>query len=351
MLVIPPIAITDALLISSSVVEVAAPLYVPGTTYTLNAEVSIAGIAGLMTVYRSLQNDNSGHPPASSPTWWVSRGDTYQAYSAGVTYPLGDRVNDNTNHIIYESLAAGNLNNPLSNEIKWLPVGPTNKWAMFDTLRNAPSIAPSSITVTIAPGVRFDAIALMGVVANSATISINSGGAVFYAQTIDLNTRETFDWYSHFFKVFGTRPSVALFDIPPVTDAQITVTLTATSGNVKLGALVLGSKVFIGDVQYEAESDIVNFSSVTRDTFGNNVMVRRRNIPKTIQNIWLDKPLVNVVRELRAALDQTPAVWSGIIDNTDGYFESLLILGFYKRFSINLKFVLHAVISLELEEI
>jgi hypothetical protein len=351
MVVIPPLTITDAILVSSTVVEVAPALYGAGTTYALDATVSIAGSAGLMTVYKSLQNSNTGHTPASSPTWWISIGTTYQAYDSGVTYALGDMVNDNTNHLIYESLAAGNLNNALSNEAKWLLVGPTNKWAMFDTKRSSATVAPSSMTVIITPGERIDSLALMGMVANAAVISISVSGSVIYTQTIDLNAREVVDWYGYFFKKFSTRPSVTLFDLPPVTDGVITVTLTATSGNVALGALVVGSQVYIGDVQWEAEDDIINFSSVTRDAFGNRSMIQRPNIPKTIQSIWIDKSRVNTVRDLRRDLDQTPAVWSGIIDNTNDYFESLLILGFYKRFTINKKSHTHAMISLELEEI
>jgi hypothetical protein len=43
------------------------PAYAGGTTYTLGQQVWSAGVA-----YQSLQNGNTGHTPASSPTWWVA---------------------------------------------------------------------------------------------------------------------------------------------------------------------------------------------------------------------------------------------------------------------------------------
>lgn len=352
--VIPPLDITDAMLTSSTVVETAPAAYNPATTYALDATVSVAGSAGLLTVYKSLQNGNTGNTPASSPAWWTNIGTTYQVYSGATTYADGDRVIDATNHLVYESLVNSNTGNALTDTSKWLEVGPTNKWAMFDFLRNTATVQPSSMTVVITPGERVDAIALLGLVANSVTITVTSSGSTVYTYTEDLDTREVFDWYDYFFQPFSTQPSLALFDLPPYTNAVITITLTATSGNVECGACVLGLYEYIGEVQYEAESDVLNFSTVTRNfdgTTNTSQMVQRLNVPKTIQNIFADKSRVNRIRALRDSLNATPAVWAGLDDSDDGYFEALLILGFYKRFSINLRHPQHAVISLELEEI
>jgi len=307
--VIPPLTITDARLTSSTVSE----------------------------------------PDAGSPS-------TEPVYDAGTTYALGDLAISTTTHLRYESLAAGNIGNPLTDTTKWLELGPTNKWAMFDLLRNTATTAPASIEVVITPGVRVDSIALLAMVADTVMVEMHSAvgspSELYYSYTQDLSTREVFDWYDYFFQLFTTQASLALFDLPPYTNGVITVTLTKSSGDVECGACVLGSYVYIGQVQQEAESDVLNFSTVERDfAGGTSLMVQRRNVPKTIQQIWLDKSRVNAVRVLRDALNAIPAVWSGLDDSANGYFEALLILGFYKRFSINLKLPEHAVISLELEEI
>lgn len=349
--VIPPLAITTAMLTSAGAYEIAPAAYASGTSYSLNADVSVAGAAGLIAIYRSLQNANIGHTPAISPTWWKVLSTTYQVYSGGTTYAQGDRALDTTTHRVYESLAGSNLGNVQSDETKWKDVGPTNPWAMFDVLRNTATVQASALTAVITPGVRIDSLALLGLAATSATISMTSGGVTVYTVTINLNLRIVLNWYDYFFAAFRTQESIALFDLPPYSNGVVTVALSNTGGNVECGACVMGMKQNIGDVQYEAESDVLNFSTVTRDADGTAEMVQERNVPKTISSIYLDKRFVNQVRALRDALNGTPAVWAGIDDDGDDYFEALLILGFYRRFTINLKLPLEAVISLELEEV
>lgn len=274
---------------------------------------------------------------------------------SSVSYAVGDQVIRTTTHRIYECTSAHTSAAspvPENNPTQWLEIGPTNRWAMFDTLRNTATIKASTVTVVITPGQRVDSLALLGVVADTVTVSMTSGATLVYSHTESLIYREVFDWYDYFFNPFLTKPSVALFDLPPYTGGVITVTLTVATGNVECGACVIGAAEFIGDVQYEAESDVLNFSTVTRDFAGGvATIVQRRNVPKTIQSIVVDKVRVNRVRKLRDDLAATPAVWAGLGNSSDGYFEAMLILGFYKRFSINLRHPEHAVISLELEEI
>lgn len=351
MRVIPPLEITDARLISSTVIESSPSLYNGATAYAVDNTVSVAGSAGLITIYRSLQGSNTGNSPAISPDWWVNIGTTYQTYSGSTTYALGDRVINDTTHLIYESLSAVNVGNALSNTASWLLIGPTNKWAMFDTLRNTATIAPNSISVVVNPNSRIDSLALLGLIADTVTLDVSRLGASIYSKTVNLVKRDVFDWYDYFFKEFISNTSMADFDVPPYLDDSIAITISRATGDVQCGALVLGQQVYLGDVEYEAESDVLNFSSVTRDEFGNSSLIPRRNVPKTIQTIWCNKDRVNTIRYLRDSLNATPAVWSGLDDDNDDYFESLLILGIYKRFTINLKYPQNALISLELEEI
>ncbi len=274
---------------------------------------------------------------------------------SSVSYVLGDQVIRTTTHRIYECVAAHTSASspvPEDNEVQWIEIGPTNKWAMFDTLRNTASVQAGEITTVLTPGRRVDAIALLGLVADEVTVSMTSDAVEVYSRTESLIYREVSDWYDYFFAPFRTKPSIALFDLPPYTGGVITVELIKDTGDVECGACVAGSAEFIGDVQYEAESDVLNFSTVNRDSFGGiSAIVQRRNVPRTIQSIFVEKARVNRVRALRDDLAATPAVWAGLSNSSDGYFEAVLILGFYKRFSINLRHPEHAVISLELEEI
>src|SRR6185436_13148020 len=102
--IIRPAPINDSTLVSSSVPETTPAAYAGGTTYALGDTVSVfTGTAAV--VYRSLQNANTGHTPASSPTWWQEIGTSYATYAGGTTYGLDDIVVSAT-HREYQSLQA-----------------------------------------------------------------------------------------------------------------------------------------------------------------------------------------------------------------------------------------------------
>lgn len=353
MRVIPPVAITDAMFTSSTVVETAPAAYVGATTYAINNTASVAGAAGLLTVYKSKANGNLGNTPASSPTWWDNIGTTYQVYSGAATYALADMVIDPATHLVYRSRVANNIGNALSDTVKWLKVGATNKWAMFDLLSNTRTTVPLTFTQVFAPGIRVDSLALKGLLANAYSLTVTSvlGGGTVYSASGSLNTRETLGWYDYFFGAFSTKQSLGFFDIPPYSDAIFTLTLSVTSGNVSCASCVIGSYVYIGEIQWDAISDDLNFSTITRDEFGTATLIPVPSVPKTEQVLHLDKARVNKARALKKLLNAAPAYWSGIDDDADGYHEALSIVGIYKQFKFNVANVKFAIVTLELEEI
>lgn len=282
----------------------------------------------------------------------VAEPDTGEAVYVGATvYALDAVVISTTTHRKYKSLAAGNSGNALTDTTKWQDIGPTNKWAMFDLLRNTATTKASPLTVVITPGIRVDSLAVMGIAAQSAVITMTSGGVMVYSKTVNLNTREVLGFKDFCFAPFTTQPSLVLFDLPPYTNGVITITLTSTTGPVSCGAVAFGSYIYIGEIQHGAEDDGLNFSKIERLFDGTATLLPRRAVPKTNQTVIVDKDRVKKVRDLRLLLNAVPAVWSGLDDAADGYFESFLILGIYKRFSINAASDEQATINLELEEI
>jgi hypothetical protein len=348
MIVIPPVAITDSLLVSSSAFEVAPTAYSSGTTYALGAYASVAGAVGLITVYKSLQNSNTNHTPLSSPTWWAVHCTTYQQYSNVATYALGDTVIDATAHKVYESLAAANTGNALADDTKWLHTGTTNKWAMFDFDRSIGTSQASPLVVSFNPGQRIDSIAILGVVGTGVQVTMEVSASVVYTYTASMTGRETLSWSDYFFGDFDQKPSLLLTDLPPFSNATVTVTITGQA--VSCGACVVGRAINIGEVQYGATNDALNFSKIERDEFGNGTLNRRKIVPKTNQTLFFEKAMTNKVIAVRKALNAAPAVWSGLVDTGDGYFDALLILGIYKQFEVDLKEPSHAILNLELEE-
>jgi hypothetical protein len=233
----------------------------------------------------------------------------------------------------------------------WIDVGPTNRWAMFDLLRSTGTTIASPLTVTLTPGQRVDSIGVVGMVADTVTITVTVAGATVYTDSANLLNRPTGGWYDYFFGAFRYRQEFARFDLPPYTNAVITITLTKANGNVTCGGVVLGSSVYLGRTQHDAESDALNFSKIDRDDFGTATLVPRRSVPRTVQTLRCKKTDVDRILQLRDDLNAVPALWSGLDDQDSGYFSALLIVGVYKRFTISMDQPEDALISLELEEV
>lgn len=384
MFCVPPLTIIDAILSSSTCAENDYAEFAMGTTYALGARCIVA--TGLETltldvspatawVAGEIITDQTSAKTCvcvaqlTTLTYQVRErsgsftlggvigvtGTPAKLADQGAAYPTITAATDKI-HKVYESLSAGNVGNYPPTDLlatvpKWMFVSYTNCWKMFDLLRNTQTESASPLTVVLAPGVRIDSIALLGVVADSVTIGMTSGGVSVYSETQAMTGRQTTGWYRYFFGTFTQKPSLARFNLPPYTGATLTVTLTKASGNVKCGGLVVGMKEYIGAVQMNAEGDTLNFSSVTRDSFGNAELVPRRNVPKTSQILSLPVAYVDRVRGVRDALDAVPALWAGVEDDTKNYFELLLILGPYRRFTIGTPYNDYATVSLDLEEI
>jgi len=289
----------------------------------------------------------------------VPEPDTGEAtYSAGATYALGATVISTTTHRVYESLQAANTGNPLpvppeTQTDWWIETGVTNRWASLDSARNTQSVGASPMVVVIAPGARINSVAVMGMEADTLRIEMINGGAVVYDKSFDLKLRRVRDGYEYCFKPFGLQPSVLQFDLPPFFAAQVRVTLTRATGSVKLGSVVVGNYIYLGAMQQGAENDALNFSTIDRDLYGTATLVPRRTLPVTTQTCIIEKQHVTDLLDARVRLNAVPAVWSGLDDlGSSDWFEAFLILGIYKRFSINSQYsASHALVTLNLEEI
>ncbi len=60
---------------------------------------------------------------------------------------------------------------------------------------------------------------------------------------------------------------------------------------------------------------------------------------------------MNIVYRARTDLNAVVALWTGLDDATSGYFDPLIVIGFYKRFTINIDQPETATVNLELEGI
>jgi hypothetical protein len=381
---IPPLFIDSTKLTTPAVAEpFTASAYDAAKTDYVFGE--LASVANDYAIYECLVANEAGNTPKTSVYKWRKVGPTETAYNAAKTnYALGETCS--ANHRVYESLVLQTEEHPLpilpaEATAFWLDVGATMRYKMFDLDRNSQTVSTSPMTTVVTPGERVNSLGLVGMVGNILSVKVESssvGGIIYplayvpervynkndcmtvglsqiykaksdgitgiaapnatYWEAVDyavfdLNTRNVFDATTYAFAKFATRPTKVIFDMPPVTDCVITVVLSATQGNTKMGGVVIGNNIYLGALQKEAKNAGVSYSSVTTDAFGNTSLVKRKIVPKLTGTLFLKASLVDSVLDARSLLDAEPALYVGI-DSDGDWTNAVTILGVCKQLDI-----------------
>lgn len=223
---------------------------------------------------------------------------------AGMNYPQGVRVIKATTHRVYESVAPTTGDDPAGASGKWIEVGPTNRWAMFDQALGTATSAAGSIAVTVSAGI-VNAVALLDVVA--ATVRVQAGA---YDRTIAVGAG-----------------AITFLDLP-ASSAPVTVTI-AGSGQVSAGTLLVGNRRALGITEASPTAGITDYSRKEVDDFGEVTVVQRGWSKRMTARSLIRTDALDVVANRVAAVRALPSLWMG-----QAGLDSLTVYGFFKGFSI-----------------
>lgn len=273
----------------------------------------------------------------------------YTAWSSSTAYVSGNRCI--YSHKIYECLV-GHTNaqpdlNTSGDTPKWLDLGATNRWRMFDTLNGSVTSNTTSIAVSLAMGTVVDSVALLGVTGDTVSVVMTDpADGVVYSYTAALVVHDDItDWYTYFFGEFQAQDTVVITDLPPYPDATIAVTVSAATGEtVMVGTMVAGKSKYIGETQYSPELSITDYSRKTTDDFGNYTIVERAYSKRLSCDVMLDNSAMRNTFATLAAYRTTPLVWVGSDD-----YEALTAYGFYKSFRITVPYPDKSICTLDIE--
>ncbi|MFD1950279.1 hypothetical protein ACFSGX_05800 [Sphingomonas arantia] len=225
------------------------------------------------------------------------------AWDAETTYPIGARVIRGSTHRIYESLAAGNLgNDPATPAGRWLDLGPTNRWAMFDQALGTMTTANGAIVVTLDAGVA-GAIALLDV--KAATVRVQALG---YDRTVP-----------------AAADTITFLDLPA---GPVNVRISG-DGAVSVGTMLIGRCVGLGITEASPTAGITDFSRKVVDDFGEVTIVERAWAKKMTAKALIRTDALDVVANRIVAVRARPCLWIG-----QSGLDSLTIYGFFKDFSV-----------------
>jgi len=291
--VIKPLPITSAMLVSTTAVETYAE-YNPATPYSLNTRCTLAATGRR---YLCIQGPSTANAPATSPLWWSDD-------------------------------------------------GPSNAWALFDSLISTQSEHAGSLSVVIKPGI-CNSLSLFNMEGHTLDITARDGlaGPVVYSRSVDLDGTIITDWYQYYFEPFVQKGEVVLTDLPPYSNIHITVTVSSGS-TARIGHLSVGTFYELGDAQYGATVGIIDFSRKDTSALGVTTLVQRAFSKRISARLMLDNNQINKVQRVLSDLRANACAW--VI--TDGEsLQALNVFGFYRDFAVEVAYPTKSYCSLEIE--
>ena len=349
MKIIDPITITDSI-IETNVHEIAPDEWSDAVTYPAGAFAHLVNGQDL-DIYESCQAGNLNKNPETEPDWWIFRSKTYAEYDPGKTYLTGDRVIVPSVHKEYESIKDDNLGNtPSSSPTFWTKLGSTNPRKCFDEKVGTQTERSGSITFSLTPGMIVDGVAFFNLDAVSVDIVVTDpvDGDV-YTETIDLlSTENVYDGYTYYFAPFIFIRNFVRSELPPYSTATIHVTINAESdtATAKCGEIVFGQKDHVGGAEYGAGLEVLDFSLVKEDAYGDLEITKRSFSKRTYVDVLIMNGMMGYISEFLERNRSKPVVW---VVTEDKYLAGpYLTYGIYRSNKIVAEYPDESILTLEL---
>lgn len=305
--------------------------------------------------------------------------DTYNAdppdWTDSVAYSQGDlvkRPNDRT----YKFLLTGPTIDSTEPEIsavsslpKWLDYGYINKYKLFEYRNTDKTIYAGTFDYTIYVSERIDTMAFLGMenVLSIQVVQLTLDDDILNVYDLD-NSTGVYEGPGGGGELEGPGaggpegldyPSPSYYEnriltnIVPAYNVKYQIILTTSGeGYTAIRYLALGLGTYLGAIQRGIGVSADNYSQITKDDFGTSSLVQRRNVPKISCQVVANSTAASKLLTLRKELNAQPVVWSGLDDKVDElYYDSLLMMGVYKRFSIGIENPITTNLTLELEEL
>lgn len=255
---------------------------------------------------------------------------TRSAWNSATAYVINDEVYYNYKDWI--ALAASTNVAPGTDATKWLEIGASNRYAMFDGVINNVTSATTTLDVTVDPGLVVNSLSLFQVSANTVQVQvIDPVEGIVYDRAENMqDTTFVVDWYSYFFEPIANKTDITFTDLPAYGSANIRMVANATVGEQAIiGEAVIGRQRKLGVTNFNTSVSIQDYSRKERDQFGNVLVVERQFAKLADYDVTVETGVVNLVQKSLADIRTTPTVFIG-----DPNRPETIVYGFYRNFNI-----------------
>ncbi len=225
---------------------------------------------------------------------------------------------------------------------KWLDLGATNKFAMFDEKFGTQTKAAGSISLTLTPGRSIDSLALLNLIGHTVHVVETVGGVTKYDETFSLQSSVgVYSWSTYFMAPIVAEKDLVITNLLPYYNQVITITITGAA-DVAIGNVATGVFVPLGKLEYSPKIGIVDYSRVDTAADGSTFITRRPYSKKFGGNILVPDNFVDQLAGILASIRSTPVIWIG------AHYSSLVVWGMYKDFEIDIKYPTYSYCSINI---
>lgn len=226
----------------------------------------------------------------------------------------------------------------------WSLVGVSNRNAMFDSSVSTTTKRAESLSVTLAVS-HVTSVSLPYVSGAEVLVTVRKGGVIIYDRVVDMrDNTEIVDWSSYWYTDRKFRHSLALVDIPPIPEIEITITVNYPLNTAEIGMIHVGRVLNVGFENYGLNRELIDYTQVTFDKFGAMTLDKQKYAKKYRCDIEIPNNQFDLMTESLDSIASTPVVCIG----GNGLFQSLIVYGLMS-YSINLKTYSTSFITLEVK--
>ena len=263
----------------------------------------------------------------------------HSEWDISTTYDADDYVIViGTTHKIYQSAQGSNLgNDPTTDDgTWWTEISATNRWKAFDQ-KIADQVSKSgTITYSITPASIVTGIGFLGLSAAEVRVQVyDTNPTEIYDETVNLiDDSGIVSWFTYFTFDAADYDTEALFvDIPAYAGYQIDITIGDGTGTAKVGQIIPGKVQTLGEQIDGTSIGIEDFSTKSRDDFGNAILVERAFADEVSFRFVLQSSDARRVKRILSDLRAVPALYFA---DEEMISYGATVYGFFKDFDIPL---------------
>lgn len=271
--------------------------------------------------------------------------DTYELAATSGGSPIATSGDQLGTHTV---VAWPNLGNGLDDASKWLDLGPSPRWAMFDDKGGTITRRADEIVVSVKPDGRNTALALFNLVGYSVQVIVTDAiDGEIYNRTVSLvSVSNITTYFDYCFEPVVRQTSLLLWDLPLYSSAEIQVIITNTGGMAECGGAFFGPLRTMGGTQFGSGFGIIDYTERKDNGFGGLMLVERGFRDDVNLDVVVPRHLVDELRRILKNLRGRIAVYIG----SDQY-GSLMVPGFPRDWYVTIEYPTESQLRIELESL